>query len=179
MLNSKIILCGLVLPVLLLGCTSVKAPVGSVPKRKQLQVDAYGGWLTLSLADSTSKSISGELIAVSSDSVYILTNTSTISCSIKEILSARLIFFNNQSDAFSGWTLGGSLLTISNGVYSVFSLPLMLIAGISTSAGEAKRVNYIDYPDKPWSDLTKFARFPQGLSDNIDLTTLRPRSIKH
>jgi hypothetical protein len=88
---------------------------------------------------------------------------------------ARLIIFKNMIGAFGAWTFFGSLLTISNGYFLLFTLPTTLIMGISTIAGEAKRLNFLDYPANSFENLSKYARFPQGLPEGLNIADLRPR----
>lgn len=160
----------------LCGCSTVKAPHGSVPKRKAIVTDAFGGWISASLK-TTRNSIQGEFIAISSDSVFIMSDNKVQPLPKADIASARIILFNNVSDNYSGWTFLNSLATISNGYFLIFTLPINLITGISTANAEAKRINYYDYPALTWDELSKFARFPQGIPEQVDTKEIKPRPI--
>lgn len=174
---SKSIIWAFVLVSLLMGCQTVRAPKGSVAKRKQLETDAYGGWLQLTFKDAGRKSLEGEFIAFSNDSVYLLVANTLFSFSASELQTARLIFFNNHSDSFTALTTGGTILGIANGYYGVITVPLVLVVGITTAAAEAKRINFYDYPEKSWEELARFSRFPQGLPVGLDTKLLKAREI--
>jgi hypothetical protein len=176
MLKNKILiaLCFMVL----CGCSAVKAPQGSVPRRKDIVTDAFGGWISASLK-TTRNSIQGEFIAISLDSVFIMSDNKVQILPKADIDNARIILFNSESGAYSGWTFLSSLATISNGHFLVFTLPINLITGISTASGEAKRINYYDYPALTWDELNKYARFPQGIPEQVDTKEIKPRPITH
>ena|SRR5258708_2532525 len=179
MLKNEFVIFGFVF-MLLSGCSkSITAPHGSVPNRKSLSTDAFGGWINLTLK-SSQKSFQGELIAINTDSIYVMTNGKVQREEISDVNSARLILYKTSSEEYALWTSLMSLGTISNGYFLVFTLPLTLIAGISTTNSESQRINYIDYPQNSWEELMKYARFPQGLPQGLDVGDLKPRSIvKH
>jgi hypothetical protein len=173
MLKSKLLfVIGLI--VLLNSCSSVKAPLGTVPVRNALATDTFGGWIELSLI-SPKDSISGEFIATSNDSLYIMDRGEVKIYAVSNISLARLVIFKNMSSTFGAWTFLGSLLTISNGAFLLFTLPTTLIMGISTTIGEAKRINFLDYPSNSIENLSKYARFPQGIPEGLNIADLRPR----
>lgn len=176
MLKSKILiaLCFIVL----CGCSTVKAPQGSVPRRKAIVTDAFGGWINVSLK-TTQSSIQGEFIAVSSDSLFIMSDYKVQILPKADIDNARVVFFNTESGIYGAWTFLNSLATISNGYFLVFTLPINLITGISTTSGEAKRINYYDYPTLSWDELNKYARFPQGIPEQVDTKEIKPRPMAH
>lgn len=165
--------------MLLISCISVKAPQGSVPSRKDLHRDAFGGYITLAMSDmDTTWFVSGELIAVGTDSIVVNPAGFATLFPISAIDSARIIFFNTNADEFSAWSGLLILGTLSNGGYALITLPLATVTGIVTSTQEAKRINYLDYPEKNWNEIRKYARFPQGLPPGIRLDELAPRPSK-
>lgn len=162
--------------VMAVSCKTVVAPKGSVPSRKVLDQEAYGGWVTLTLLDS--QKVSGELIALTTHAV-VLMNTSANLYQKDSIVGARLVIFNNQSGSLATLTALGSFSTISHGLFLPITLPMWLISGITTSRKEARRINYVDLTkDRNWEILVPFARFPQGLPPNVDLRSLLPRPVK-
>jgi hypothetical protein len=176
MLKNRILIALYV--IVLCGCSIVKAPQGSVPRRKAIVTDAFGGWISVS-SKTTQSTIQGELIAISSDSVLIMSESKVQVLSKVDIDNARIIFFNNESGAYTWWTILNSFAAISNGYYFVFTFPISLITGILTVSGEAERINYYDYPALTWEELNKYARFPQGLPDQVDTKEIKPRPIAH
>ncbi len=157
-----------------MSCSTVKAPSGTVPVRNALATDAFGGWIELSLI-TPKDSISGEFIATCNDSLYIMDRGEVKIYPISNIRLARLVIFKNMSGAFGAWTFFGSLFTISNGGFLIFTLPATLIMGIATTIGEAKRLNFLDYPSNSFENLSKYARFPQGIPEGLNIADLRPR----
>jgi hypothetical protein len=155
------------------SCNSVRAPHGTVPLRTQLTDDAFGGWIGMEHRDSGL--IQGELIAVSEDSVFVLQGKEAKGFAKARIGAARLIIFRTAEGGYAAWTFFGSLFTLTNGYFLAVSLPATLISGIATTATEAQRINYMDFPVNGWTELAKFSRFPQGLPREIDLSELKPR----
>ncbi len=160
--------------ILLCACKTVNAPRGTLPMRKEIAMDAYGGWIELALT-SDPKPVQGELIVVSTDSVYVMETNYVNGYAKGDISSARVIFFNTAVKDYTTWAVLWPFVTISNGGFLFITLPLTLIAGINTSHAEATRVNYIDYPENGFEEFKKYARFPQGKIEAINLEALEPR----
>jgi len=173
MKKGKLII-SILLIVILNCCSTIKAPIGSVPNRKALTIDAYGSWLEMRL-NSSNDPVAGEFIAANEDSIYIMQNGEVQIYAISNISFARVIIFNNSRGAYGVWTVAGSLLTISNGGFLIFTLPPVLISGILTTVAEANRINYLDYPSNSFKELSKHARFPQGMPKGIKSSDLLPR----
>jgi hypothetical protein len=163
-----------VLLLILCCCNSVRAPRHSVPKRIDLDREAFGGWIGVRHAKSGL--VQGELIAVTNDSVFIMESAGLQSLARTDIDSARVILFNTSEGSYGLWTFVGSLATISHGLFLVFTLPATLIAGIATTVNEANRINYVDYPATPWEKLHRYARLPQGIPDGAR-GELKPRAV--
>ena len=158
------------------SCNTVKAPLASVPKRNSLATDTYGGWIELRLV-SAKDSVSGEFIATGYDSLYIMEDARVQGYAISDIRYARVVFFKNMSGAYTAWTVLGSLLTFSNGYFMIFTLPVTIIIGLSTTFAESKRINFLDYPFNSLEDLSKYSRFPQGMPQEINIADLKPRQM--
>lgn len=159
---------------------SVKAPKGSVPQRKELYNDAFGGWIQLSLtAEKDMAKYQGELICIARDSIYLLTPSGDlVQVAEKDVSSSRLIFYNTETEKYAGWTTIGALTTVSHGYYLIFSFPTWLIVGTTNTSAELRRENYLDCPPYTSKQLRKYARFPQGLPVGLDLEQLKKRPAK-
>ncbi|WP_373494060.1 hypothetical protein [Aquiflexum sp.] len=153
----------------LLSCSAAKAPKGTVPTLDKISETANGGWVTF---QSEGKDISGELIGFKEDSIFVLTDKKLLSLSQNNVHFARLIFYNTKAENYGGWAGLNSLFTIANGWFLIFTFPINLIVGSSVTVGESNRINFIDFPEHPWTEFHKFARFPQGLLDTIDRNEL-------
>lgn len=173
MLKSRlIVLIGLGL--FLSQCESAKAPRGAVPKRKEVAMTAFGGWMTLSFWDSTRQTVQGEFIALSKDTVYIMIAGEVDALSKAEVREGRIVFFKTETSNYGIWTALTILLSLSNGYFSIITGPLTFLTGIATTVGEATRINYYEYPTHDWTVLRKFARFPQGIPAGIQMHELKP-----
>ena len=164
----------ILLTVICLGCGSVKAPQGAVPTRVLLETDAYGGWI--GVTGPNGEMTQGELIALTTDSVFVLDKNELHVIALGDVTAARLIMFKTAEGGYAVWTFLGSILTLTNGGFATFTLPATIISGVSTTFNEARRINYIDYPASSWAMIGKYARFPQGLPSNVDRTILKLRS---
>jgi len=161
------------------GCATSYAPENYLPDTDDVPQNVYGGWLTVItepdslISNDKWMMYSGEFIA-SEDSVIYLLYDSLYRIPKRRITESTLELDGKSTGAYGGWVAGGSLLTISNGYYLVFTLPLWLFAGIPTVAGESTRDRYEeDYPTQEyWNSIKMFARFPQGVAD-IDLSELK------
>ena len=178
--KKVIIVLGFILSLIILGCATSYAPADYLPETDDVPKNIFGGWLTLItepdplVQDSKSMMFSGEFIAVDDSVVYLLYDS--LYQIPRRIISESILELDQKNTtAYGLWVMGGSLLTISNGAYAVFTLPLWLAAGIPTATGESTRDRYeMQYPDELyWSDVNKFARFPQGVED-IDLSKIKP-----
>jgi len=159
---------------LLCCCATVRAPYSKVPKRLGIRTDAFGGWISLNLI-SNPHSVEGEFVAVSTDSLYVFVGEKLAAFPTSAITYARIVLYNNNSTGYAAWTAVGSITTIFNGYYAVFSLPLFLITGIATTVSESNRINYFDFPVNNWEELKKYARLPQGIPEGFNTAELRPR----
>ena len=173
--------CLFTIPFLIfVGCATSYAPTGYLPPTDEIPEEVHGGWITIITSPDSSKSdekwmiYGGEFIAVQDSVIYILYDTLYI-IPKWEITNSTLELDEKNTGAYGAWVAGGSLLTISNGYYSVITLPLWLVGGIPAASGESIRDRYeMEYPDELyWGEVNKFARFPQGVND-IDLSEIKP-----
>lgn len=169
---------------LIFGCATSYAPSGWLPKMEDIEKNAFGGWLTVVVQpkklDKESKwfQYGGEFIGQNQDKVFLLYD-SLYEISKSEIIKSILEVDEKNDTEFGLWTLGGSVSTVTHGFFAVFSLPLWLLTGIPATVGESTRDRYEAENPEPnyWSDVNKFARFPQGLPANIDPGTLTLKKI--
>ena len=154
------------------GCATISAPSGTVPSRKGLATDPYGGWLTATINDTPAQ-VQGEFIALNKDSVFVLSGDSLKIIPVSKFNTARIILFNTEANKYSIWTVVLSVATIANGAFATITFPVSLAMGLTTVHDEARREHFFDFPQRPWSELSKYARFPQGLPEELDRGTLK------
>ena len=173
------------LGVLVSGCAGTGAPGGWLPSAAATQEEAHGAWIQVERLSDNYKVIitEGELIAVHEDTVFVLVSDTLegdlVAIPRTESLEVKLGTYDPSTGGIVGWTLLGSVSTISHGVNLIFTLPIWIITG--TVVGNTARSSAIErYPgDFDWDSLSSlrvFARFPQGLTESIDRAALEPKA---
>jgi hypothetical protein len=158
-----------VLCFLLTSCATTNVPPHWLSEPEQTASDGYGGWINIELRENR---IAGELIAISEDTVFIADSVFHAVCS-KDILSARLVSYN--APRMGGYVILGTVSTLSNGWACIFTAPMWIIGG-SIAVILRTYEPIIDYPDRSLATFIWFARYPQGLSPNLNrgLITMKP-----
>jgi hypothetical protein len=168
--NKTILTVGLFGFVLLCRCAATSnAPRDWLPQPEELRREVYGSWIKLEYASNSNlkTQLSGELIAVNQDSIYIVDDVMFHALPLVKIQSGRLEAYRSDADWMSGWVMLGSLSTLSNGGFLIFTAPMWLIGG-SCSSWARSREPMIDYQPSSWSRLIPYARYPQGLPLDFD-----------
>jgi hypothetical protein len=183
MLVHKIIIISY-LSLFFIGCARTYAPGDWLPETEEISQQAFGGWMTIIIYPDTVNpeekwfQYGGEFISSDETNVYLLYDTVYI-ISKENIFSATLELDQKNSVEYGLWTLGGTIGTISNGFYLIFTAPFWLLTGIPATVSESGRDIYeAKNPDSDyWNNIQKFARFPQGLPEKFDLKNLKPKII--
>jgi hypothetical protein len=169
-----------IIMILITGCAHTYAPRRWLPNTDQIQQEAFGGWLTIEykIQDENIREVRGEYITSDSSLVYLLYDSLYI-IPKNRITDAVLEIDDKNTGAYSGWTTLGTLSTVSNGWFLIFTFPSWLTTGIIASSGESFRDRYSssDPADAYWTSIIKFSRFPQGLPENANLKSLRRKEI--
>jgi hypothetical protein len=157
------------------ACARNSAPKGWLPKPAEAQVSTYGGWIELTYQEANEqRGIDGELIAVSADSLWVLNEQQGLVIPTTAAKKAKLTAYGAQTGALTTWTVVGTLATISNGAFLIFTAPMWLIGGPLTVGGESRSAER-KTPPLSWVELAPYARFPQGMPEGLGLPTLRPK----
>jgi hypothetical protein len=90
------------------------------------------------------------------------------------ITRATVAGYDIGAGRLATWATVGTISTISHGVALVLSAPVWIIGG-SVATSKANHAPLITYPSRPWSDLARYARFPQGLPIGLDPATLQKK----
>jgi hypothetical protein len=163
------------------ACASNPAPHGWLAPTARAQADPYGAWIVVEAAQPPTagehqrarREVAGEFLAVDHDSVFVLLPSGAVnSIALATVLRARLAYYNSQAGALEAWTFAGSLSTISNGAYAIFTLPLWIIAGSLTTGGQSRApiVSLEGGEPTAWAHVRMYARFPQGLPPQLPAT---------
>ncbi|MEP7226796.1 MAG: hypothetical protein ABI785_05505 [Gemmatimonadales bacterium] len=159
------------------GCAHNSAPQGWLPKPAEAQAAAYGGWIELSYKQATEKRADGELIAVSADTVWLLGLEQALVIPTATVKQGKLTAYAAQKGPVALWTVLGTLSTISNGWFLIFTAPMWIVGG-SLSVGSESRAPERKSPQLGWEDLASYARFPQGMPEGVELNTLKAKTVR-
>ena len=160
------------------ACARNTAPKGWLPKPIEAQTAAYGGWIELTYGEAAERRTDGELIAVSAESVWVLSGNQGLVIPTAAVKRGKLTAYAAQKGGLTAWTVIGTLSTISNGGFLIFTAPMWIIGG-SLAVGGESRAPELKNPPLTWVELAPFARFPQGLPAGIALTALQPKKDYH
>ena len=188
MLNSKHIRfwISLLLIVLLAGCKTYDIPDAYDIRPSDLKTNVYGCWSSFELgggADSLSKSLSGELICIEADTVYLLTSDYGITpILVNDIEHFKVYTHKRQEKTYAGMTMlflapswvgaiiyaaeyGGSFLALGIPM-AVVGLTHIFIEGSS----EKNMITHTNYPG--FREMSVYARYPGGKPVDTDLNQL-------
>jgi len=159
------------------GCAGNSAPEGWLPKPVEAQAGAYGGWIELRYNQATEQRADGELIAVSAESVWVLSGNQGLVIPTAGVKRGKLTAYAAQKGAVTTWAVLGTLSTISNGWFLIFTAPMWIIGG-PLAVGSESRAPERKSPPLAWGELAAFARFPQGMPEGIDLSALKAKTVR-
>jgi len=177
----KIVLAGVLLMTILSDCSVMKVPQPYLPTARQAGRSVTGSWMILKVTDEMNRNLifdlSGELIAITTDTVYVLTEAGLQSLRSRSIASARIYLYARPSQSKYGWlalTPGiGGLFTEFPGGFFIVNAPLFIYSTF-LAVIEAGSNSVIRYPgDADLKSLYIYSRFPQGLPHGIDRAGLR------
>ena len=170
-----------------IGCGATLAPRHWLPTAREAQREGYGGWITARTEHgATLQTLSGELLAISDDSVLVLTSGGAVGAALADVRSATLEAYDTQSGDVGKMTLAGAVTSISTGAGLLLVAPLWIVTGtIATSAIAARGRHEVREADRAgsgagetrgnrasWMELRLFARFPQGIPPGLDVSRL-------
>ena len=159
------------------GCARNSAPEGWLPEPAEAQVSAYGGWIELRYNQATEQRADGELIAVSADSVWLLGQDQALVIPTTAVKQGKLTAYAAEKGPLVLWTVVGTLSTISNGWFLIFSAPMWIVGG-SLAVGSESRAPERKSPRLSWEELAPYARFPQGMPEGMELSTLKAKTVR-
>ena len=184
------------LAIVCAGCASNTSPRGWLPNAEEIQSSAYGAWVTIRLVAQREgrQDFHGELIALQPDSIFMLNADGLLGFPSTDVDNIKVTYFEiDGGPAF--WSTAGAFSAVTHGWYGVFTLPIWVIVGASTSASyshaaEIKLPRDSHAPGSreqaKWNDgsanaarpeARSLARFPGGIPANLDRTSLRWREF--
>lgn len=170
----------------LAGCASTQAPRGYLLSASDVEQTSYGAWAIVRPVTDETSGWEGELIAVYPDSLFVLSTERLLVVPRDEVSEVTLNLYRTRHGTFAAWTILGALSTGSHGIGLIISAPVWIIWGSITTAAvsrepilkcslrRSQRASSGTH-GVGWDDLSKFARFPQGLPEIMNRASLKPR----
>ncbi|MCA9782934.1 MAG: hypothetical protein H6678_06635 [Candidatus Delongbacteria bacterium] len=164
------------LALCLLGGCATTAPSGWLPSAADKPADVYGSWIDLDHGEpGRSERVLGELLGVSQDSIWVLAWDGPRALACARILQGTVQDYLPDTGGTSGITLGATVVApFANGAFALLTWPLWWVAG-GVTASNLARDSRLYLPVTDWRMLASHSRFPQGLPQGLDLSTLEPR----
>jgi hypothetical protein len=169
------------------GCQTAKIPEPYNFKVKELQKNPFGCWMeinsdSMSVLSTAKVSYSGELLTITSDSVFLLVSDGEVQKVKKmSVLSANLYTHKNQSGTYLLLTalyavpafIGAAVNPDYAGEFFVMVIPVTLVGVFQSVKDGISKKNILIYPQKnSFEEFIPFARFPSGMPKNIDFEAL-------
>ncbi|MDH3208297.1 MAG: hypothetical protein OEO79_16975 [Gemmatimonadota bacterium] len=159
------------------ACATTTAPRGFLPDVAEAQTSAYGSWIDVLYEDQAGNvRVRGELIAMTPDSMWVLGGDEGWAIATSAIRGGQLAAYDSGGRDAGVLTALGTVSTISNGAFLIFTAPMWLIVGSSAAAAQS-RVPLSDLTESGWSEISSFARFPQGMPPGMLLGELEPKPV--
>jgi hypothetical protein len=118
--------------------------------------------------------MSGELIAINGDSVYLLTDAGLVGTPLTRVDRLVVSGYDSKTREISLGGVAGIISTASHGLFAIISAPVWIITTVSASAAQS-HLPQESYPAEDLNRLRKYARFPQGLPEGVSGEELKPK----
>jgi hypothetical protein len=176
--NRVVKIGGLCLIIAWMGsCAAAPGPEGWLPSPKEALSDAFGAWMIVEYSsESGIKTAEGEFIAVEKNTVYLLTGISLEEIPILKVQHVTFATYK-ETRIVGAWTFLGFLSTISHGYFAAASAPIWLFTGIYNASAESTG-GITDSDFVVWDEIRKYARFPQGIPQGVDLRQLKRKPYR-
>ena len=170
------------------GCNATKIPAGYLPNPREIKKNVTGSWIEVTINSDSGvvKKIvlSGELLAVHFDTLFILSDIQLSAVRRVNIDAATLYIFKNRGGKYALLT---GLLIVPDIVGAIaYSIPAFLLLGIPVLVvGTALTIvegisesNRVIYPGGSFEEFRKYARFPAGLPPSVKRNELHLMKTK-
>lgn len=158
----------------------VENPDPRHPTIEKMERQGYGSFITITTLSG--QQVSGELISVERSLIRVLrfgAGTGALTWVASTDVKAADVYEYEAEGGFGAWGVLGTLTTITHGFFLFISAPVWIITSSVVAGAETRHV-ILSYPEVGWSEIVKWARFPQGLPPGVDeeaLTTPKSRRM--
>jgi hypothetical protein len=165
-----------------IGCASRLAPDNWLSTPEQARTEAYGAWVYIEYAPVSRVLLAeGELLAIDSDSLFVLSHSGLIAIASDQLVMLKLDAYESNSEQLASWTVLGTISTLSHGLFLVATAPGWILLGSAATAAQSynPREEYnsrID-PKLELISLRKYARFPAGLPAWVREHAVKPKQF--
>lgn len=181
-----IIAAGIIL--LMQGCSHSLLPAAYRQRITALPTQISGSWADVKIKPGESITseimVSGELIAIQADTLFILSEYRLEGIGTKRISEVILHLYEKNTRVYVVITgliyVPDIIAAIAYGMpeFLIIGLP-GLVGGAIVTASEGTKSNLMKYPKEyNLADMKKFARYPQGMPPGIDKSKLHLVSAK-
>jgi hypothetical protein len=164
-MKTKFLFTGL-LAIIICSCTSPRY----LPSSDKIDVDPYGSYIKI--VRKTASNITGELIAIDSTNIVVLSESESkcATIPITDVMRFKLYYAKPKH---YGWTIPVyTLATISHGILLIITAPLNLLVTISVTVSGERTFIY-NNRNMTYDKIRMFARYPQGIPPGITMTSIK------
>ncbi len=159
----------LVLWVALVGAAGcVDNPDPRHPTIQKMEREGFGAFIVITTEGG--QEVSGELISVESNVIRVLrfgpVRGALTWVATTDVKAAQLFRYESEG-GIGPWALLGTLSTLTHGFFLFLSAPVWILTG-SLAAGAETRHVVMEFPESSWSEISDWARFPQGMPPGLD-----------
>ena len=156
---------------LVLILASCSAP-NYLPTVEEIDINQFGSYIEIE--DTDGKLLRGELIAIDSSELVILSNVDSVKhASIVPITHIKKFKLKYAQPKDYSWRIPVyTISTLLHGYFLILTAPINLIVTTVVNASGSSDFEYSD-TDMAFEKFKMFARFPQGIPPNIKITELK------
>jgi len=167
-MKTKLFLTGFILAM---GISSCTAPA-YLPKSKNIDENQYGSYINIQ--QKKGPFIQGELLSSDGVQLIVLTDNKKTKLPVKVPVNQINHFeLRYAQPKHYGWTIPlFTAATLGHGVFLLFTAPINIIGTVIVTASGEDAFMYTE-KDITYEKLNLFARFPQGIPSNIELSSIK------
>ena len=126
------------------------------------EVPVRGSLVTVKRLDDKDNKLVGELLGVDEEHLWLRVENKELPVPRVDVQRVELELYPSKAGDTGIWTGLGTASTLSHGYFLVFSAPIWLLTGI-TSSVSASKANTVVLEPQELDLLRQYARFPQGM----------------